>query len=55
MSHLKKLIIKAKTAAETIKAVSVLNFITGTINPPHEKPLKVKEETEMFGAKIVSK
>ena len=55
MSHLKKFIIKAKTAAETMNAVRVLNFITGIINPPHENPLNVNDETEMFGAKIVSK
>lgn len=55
MSHLKKFIIKAKTAAETIKAVSVLNLIIGTINPAHENPLKVKDDTVTLGAKIVKR
>ncbi len=55
MSHLKKFIIKAKTAAETIKAVSVLNLIIGTINPAHENPLKVKADTVTLGAKIVKR
>ena len=52
---MKKFIIRAKTAAETINAVRVLNFITGIMNPPQEKPLNVKADTEIFGAKIVKR
>lgn len=50
---MKKFTIRERTAAETINAVSVLNLITGIINPPQEKPLNVKLDMEILGTKIV--
>jgi len=50
---LRKLIIRDSTAAQIIKAESVLKRMTGTIKPAKENPLKVNCEIETFGTKMV--
>ena len=54
ISQWKKLITRARSAAEIINAQKVEKCITGIINPENANPLNVKEEIETFGTKTVS-
>lgn len=49
----KKLITKARAAAEIINAQKVEKRITGTIKPAKENPEKVNSEIDTFGTKTV--